>query len=111
MRIEYNFELGDCEIPCFSVEATEGPHKLFQLSTLVLNMLDEKDRVDVVFHSPNRGDLPRKVEAEFIRDRDSEVAQKLESMEKDVKDLQAKMRVQMALMEDTRSCLRRLLKG
>ena len=63
MRIEYNFELGDCEIPCFSVEATEGPHKLFQLSTLVLNMLDEKDRVDVVFHSPNRGDLPRKVEA------------------------------------------------
>lgn len=48
--------------------------------------------------------------AEFIRDRDSEISQKLESMEKDVRDLQAKMRIQAALMEDTRAALRRLLK-
>ncbi|MFQ5514635.1 MAG: hypothetical protein ACE5FG_09355 [Myxococcota bacterium] len=62
MRVEYNFELESCEVPCFSVETTEGPHKLFQLTTLVLNLLDEKERVDIVFHSPNEQDLPKKIE-------------------------------------------------
>jgi hypothetical protein len=63
MRIEYSFGLSKVEIPCFSVESIEGPHKLFQLATLVLNVLDEKSRVDVIFHSPNREDLPKKISA------------------------------------------------
>ena len=62
MRVEYNFELGKSEVPCFSVETTEGPHKLFQLSTLVLNCLDQKRQVDCVFHSPNQGDLAKKID-------------------------------------------------
>ena len=61
MRIEYNFGLNNVDVPCFSVESIEGPHKLFQLATLVLNVLDEKKQVDVIFHSPNREDLPRKI--------------------------------------------------
>ena len=61
MRIEYNFGLNNVEVPCFSVESIEGPHKLFQLATLVLNVLDVKSQVDVIFHSPNREDLPKKV--------------------------------------------------
>ena len=63
MRIEYNFGLSNVGVPCFSVESIEGPHKLFQLATLVLNVLDEKERVDVIFHSPNREDLPKKISA------------------------------------------------
>ena len=63
MRVEYNFELEYCAVPCFSVETTEGPHKLFQLTTLVLNLLDQKKMVDVVVHSPNQGDLPKKIDA------------------------------------------------
>ena len=63
MRIEYNFGLNNVEVPCFSVESIEGPHKLFQLATLVLNVLDVKSQVDVIFHSPNREDLPKKVAA------------------------------------------------
>jgi len=63
MRIEYNFGLDNVEIPCFSVDVMEGPHKLFQLATLILNVLHEKPRVEVIFHSPNAADLPKKVEA------------------------------------------------
>ncbi len=63
MRIEYNFGLNDVDVPCFSVESIEGPHKLFQLATLVLNVLHAKDRVDIIFHSPNREDLPKKIAA------------------------------------------------
>ncbi len=63
MRVEYSFPLKDVEVPCFCVETTEGPHKLFQLSTLVLNVLNEKRWVDVIFHSPNEADLPKKIKA------------------------------------------------
>lgn len=63
MRVEYSFALQNVEVPCFCVETTEGPHKLFQLTTLVLNVLDEKDRVDVIFHSPNQADLSKKIKA------------------------------------------------
>ncbi len=61
MRVEYNFGLNNVATPCFSVEATEGPHKLFQLMTLVHNVLEEKDRVDIIFHSPNQGEIPKKI--------------------------------------------------
>ena len=63
MRVEFNLELEDCEVPCFSVETTEGPHKLFQLSTLVLNVIEQRGQVDCVFHCPNEADLPKKIES------------------------------------------------
>ena len=63
MRIEYTFDLKKVETPCFSVEASEGPDKLFKLCTLVLNVLAESGQVEVIFHSPNQSDLPRKIEA------------------------------------------------
>ena len=63
MRIEYTFDLQNVEVPSFSVEASEGPDKLFKLCTLVLNVLSEAPRIDVIFHSPNQGDLPRKIES------------------------------------------------
>jgi hypothetical protein len=63
MRIEYNFGLQNVDVPCFCVETTEGPHKLFQLTTLVLNVLEQKNRVDVIFHSPNQSDLAKKIRA------------------------------------------------
>ena len=58
MRIEYNFGLETVATPSFSVESIEGPHKLF---TLILNVLACKPQVDVIFHSPNQADLPKKV--------------------------------------------------
>ncbi|MEE9281458.1 MAG: hypothetical protein V3V67_14895 [Myxococcota bacterium] len=61
MRIEYNFGLDKVGTPCFSVESIEGPHKLFTLATLILNVIAARPRVDVIFHSPNQADLPRKV--------------------------------------------------
>jgi hypothetical protein len=61
MRVEYTFSLDRIEVPCFSVETTEGPTKLFTLTTLIVNVLAEKGRADVIFHSPNREDLPKKI--------------------------------------------------
>jgi len=61
VRIEYNFNLDQIDSPCFSVEAEEGPQKLFTLTTVILNVLAERPRADVIFHSPNPGDLPKKV--------------------------------------------------
>ncbi len=61
MRIEYNFGLDKVGTPCFSVESIEGPHKLFTLATLILNVIAARPKVDVIFHSPNQADLPRKV--------------------------------------------------
>jgi hypothetical protein len=63
MRIEYAFRLDDVEVPYFSVESIEGPEKLFRLATLILNVMEVKRRVDVIFHSPNLSDLPKKIEA------------------------------------------------
>ena len=63
MRIEYTFGLDNVEIPYFSVESMEGPEKLFRLATLILNVMEVKRRVDVIFHSPNQSDLPRKIQA------------------------------------------------
>jgi hypothetical protein len=63
MRLEYTFSLDRIAVPCFSVETTEGPTKLFTLSTLIVNVLAEKGCADVIFHSPNREDLPKKIMA------------------------------------------------
>ena len=61
MRIEYNFGLSGVEVPRFSVEATEGAHKLFTLATLVMNVMSERPRVDIVFHSANPDEPARKI--------------------------------------------------
>jgi len=50
MRLEYSFELAEVTVPRFSVEATEGIGKLFTLATLALNVLDTRERVELVFH-------------------------------------------------------------
>jgi hypothetical protein len=61
MRVEYTFSLDHVDIPYFSVESMEGPEKLFRLVTLVMNVLHLRPRVDVIFHSPNKDDLPKKI--------------------------------------------------
>jgi hypothetical protein len=63
MRVEYTFGLDSVDIPYFSVESMEGPEKLFRLVTLVMNVLHVRPRVDVIFHSPNKDDLPKKISA------------------------------------------------
>jgi hypothetical protein len=63
MRLEYSFELSQVEVPRFSVEAVEGIGKLFTLATLVLNVLDVRERVELVFHGLNPEDPSRKLAA------------------------------------------------
>jgi hypothetical protein len=63
MRLEYGFELSKIEVPRFSVEAVEGIGKLFTLATLVLNVLDTKPKVEIVFHGLNPEDPENKIEA------------------------------------------------
>ncbi|MEM9174639.1 MAG: hypothetical protein AAGC67_05350 [Myxococcota bacterium] len=63
MRLEYGFELQECEIPRFAVEAVEGIGKLFTLATLVLNVLATKERVEIVFHGLNPEDPEKKIAA------------------------------------------------
>ena len=63
MRLDYRIELENVKIPRFSVEAVEGIGKLFTLATLVLNVLDSKQEVEVVFHGLNPEDPTRKIDA------------------------------------------------
>ncbi|MAE93928.1 MAG: hypothetical protein CL910_04650 [Deltaproteobacteria bacterium] len=63
MRLEYNFELSGVTTPRLSVEAVEGIGKLFTLATLVLNVLDARQEVELVFHGLNPDDPGRKLEA------------------------------------------------
>jgi hypothetical protein len=63
MRLEYTFQLDQVEVPRFSVEAVEGIGKVFTLATLVLNVLDRKPKVELVFHGLNPEDPNRKIEA------------------------------------------------
>jgi hypothetical protein len=63
MRLEYSIKLGDIEVPRFSVEAVEGIGKLFTLSTLMLNVMDSRHRVEIVFHGLNPEDPERKISA------------------------------------------------
>ena len=63
MRLEYGFELSSVEVPKFAVEAGEEIGKLFTLCTLVLNVLDARDRVEIVFHGLNPDDPARKIDA------------------------------------------------
>ncbi len=61
MRLDFNINLDQIKVPRFSVEAVEGIGKLFTLSTLVLNVLDSRDSVEIVFHGLNPEDPERKI--------------------------------------------------
>jgi len=63
MRLEYGFQLSECDVPRFAVEAVEGIGKLFTLGTLVLNVLATKSSVEIVFHGLNPEDPERKIGA------------------------------------------------
>jgi hypothetical protein len=63
MRLEYGFELSEVETPRFSVEVVEGIGKLFTLAALILNVLETKSKVEIVFHGLNREDPESKIEA------------------------------------------------
>jgi len=63
MRVEYTFKLDDVAVPRLAVEAVEGIGKLFTLATLVLNVLEVKGKVELVFHGLNPEDPGRKIEA------------------------------------------------
>jgi hypothetical protein len=62
MRLEFNLEIDKIGTPRFSVEAVEGIGKMFTLATLVLNVLDTCDGVEIVFHGLNPEDPSRKIE-------------------------------------------------
>ena len=63
MRLEYGFQLTDCEVPRFAVEAVEGIGKLYTLATLILNVLATKEQIEIVFHGLNPEDPERKIRA------------------------------------------------
>jgi hypothetical protein len=63
MRLEYSIDLGTIDVPRFSVEAVEGIGKLFTLSTLMLNVMDTRPKVEIVFHGLNPEDPERKITA------------------------------------------------
>ncbi|HEX9814006.1 MAG TPA: hypothetical protein VGB31_03555 [Myxococcota bacterium] len=63
MRLEYGFELSKVEVPRFSVEAVEGIGKLFTLAALILNVLETKDQIEIVFHGLNPEDPETKIAA------------------------------------------------
>ena len=63
LRLNYTFELSEVQTPRFSVEAVEGIGKVFSLASLVLNVLDTKDSVEIVFHGLNPDDPEMKIEA------------------------------------------------
>ena len=62
MRLEFNLELNKLVLPRFSVESVEGIGKIFTLATLVLNVLETHDRVEIVFHGLNPEDPDRKID-------------------------------------------------
>jgi len=63
MRLEYGFQLAEVDVPCFAVEAVEGIGKLFTLTTLVMNVLETRQRVEIVFHGLNPRDPEAKLQA------------------------------------------------
>ena len=63
MRLDYGLQLSEIKVPRFSVEVVEGIGKLFTLATLVLNVLENKPKVEIVFHGLNPGDPEAKIEA------------------------------------------------
>ena len=62
MRLEFKLELDEISVPRFSVEAVEGIGKIFTLATLVLNVLETRKSVEIVFHGLNADDPGKKID-------------------------------------------------
>nr|MCS5619087.1 hypothetical protein [Myxococcota bacterium] len=62
MRLEFKLELDNVDTPRFSVEAVEGIGKIFTLATLVLNVLETRRSVEIVFHGLSPDDPVRKID-------------------------------------------------
>lgn len=62
MRLEFKLELDKITVPRFSVEAVEGIGKIFTLATLVLNVLENRKSVEIVFHGLSADDPERKIQ-------------------------------------------------
>jgi hypothetical protein len=63
MRIDHRLDISQISVPRFSVEAQEGIGKLFTLATLVWNLLESKESVEIVFHGLNPEDPGRRIAA------------------------------------------------
>lgn len=63
MRLDYHLDVAEVRVPRFAVEAQERIGKLFTLATLVWNILETKDRVEIVFHGLSREDPGRRINA------------------------------------------------
>ena len=61
MRVEYKLEMDNVDMPRFAVEAVEGMGKLFTLATLVMNILETKGAVEIVFHGLSPDDPQRRI--------------------------------------------------
>lgn len=61
MRVEYKIEIDTVDTPRFAVEAVEGMGKLFTLATLVLNVLETREGVEIIFHGPSPDDPERRI--------------------------------------------------
>ena len=62
MRLEFKMELEEVTVPRFSVEAVEGIGKIFTLATLVLNVLETRKMVEIVFHGLSPDDPTKKID-------------------------------------------------
>jgi hypothetical protein len=60
MRIEFKLDLDQIAMPYFSIETSEGIHKLFTLAATIINVLETKPSVCVTFHGGNAQDPGRK---------------------------------------------------
>jgi hypothetical protein len=60
MRIEYKLDLDQISMPYFSLETSEGIHKLFTLAATIMNVLETKDSACITFHGGNSLDPGRK---------------------------------------------------
>jgi hypothetical protein len=60
MRIEYKLQLDQVSMPYFSMETSEGMHKLFTLAATVMNLLENKEAVCISIHGGNAEDPARK---------------------------------------------------
>ena len=63
MRIEYTLELDRIDMPYFSIEASEGIHKLFTLAATTFNLLETKDAISVSIHGGSAQDPERKAQS------------------------------------------------
>jgi hypothetical protein len=63
MRIEHKLELDQVSMPYFSIETSEGMHKLFTLAATIMNLLESKEAVCISIHGGSAQDPSRKAKS------------------------------------------------